>query len=255
MSEISASEVMALRQKTGVSMMECKKALVEAGGDEEKAVEILRKQGAMKAAKKSDRTTSEGGVAISGNAIVSVKCETDFVARNENFVQFVTSLAEEADANGAEAAGKKFEEEKAEMVTKLGENLVFGEAHVLDGEIVHGYIHSNQKVGALVALSGGSAEIATDVAMHATAMNPSVTSPDEVSDELVAKEKEIWTEQLAKAGKPAEIIGKIMIGKEKKFREESALIKQSFVKDQEKTVEQYASENGATVTTFVRVEV
>ena len=255
MSDISASAVMALREKTGVSMMECKKALVEANGDEEAAIEILRKRGADKAAKKSDRTTGEGAVAISGNAIASVNCETDFVARNEDFVSFVEALAAEASANGADAARAKFEAEKAEKITQLGENMSLSDVQVLEGDMVYGYVHSNRKVGALVALSGGNEQIASDIAMHATAMNPAVTSPDQVSDELVEKEKEIWKEQLLAEGKPENILEKIMMGKEKKFREESALIKQPFVKDQEKTVEQYAQTGGAEVKSFVRVAV
>jgi elongation factor Ts len=246
---------MALRHKTGVSMMECKKALTQAGGNETTAIEILRKKGADKAAGKSDRTAEEGAVALSGNAIVSVKCETDFVARNDDFIEFVQSLADEAAEHGEDAAREKFEEEKAEKITQLGENLVFGEAKVLEGEVIGGYIHSNRKVGALASLSGGNESIATDIAMHVTAMNPAVTSPDEVSDDLVVKEKEIWKEQLREEGKPAEIIEKIMMGKEKKFREESALIKQPFVKEQGMTVEEYADKNRASVTGFARAMV
>jgi elongation factor Ts len=252
---ISAKEVMDLRKQTGVSMMACKKALEEANGDAEAAIEILRKQGDAKAAKKSDRATSEGGVAIHGNAIVSVQCETDFVARNEDFIAFVEDLAAEASANGADAAKAKFEAEKVEKISQLGENLVFGEAYTIDADVVAGYVHSNRKVACLVGLTGGNADVAADVAMHATAMNPEVLSPEEVSDELVEKEKEIWKEQLLAEGKPEAILDKIMMGKEKKFREDSALIKQPFVKEQDKTVEEYAKENGAEVVKFVRVAV
>lgn len=246
---------MSLRESTGVPMMACKKALEESGGDMEKAVEILRKQGAAKADMKSDRMTSQGAVAIFGKAIASVRCETDFVARSDDFLAFVASIAEAADKGGPDEAKKMFDAGKTDLFTKLGENMTFGDAKVVAGDVVGGYLHSNRKVGALVALTGGNEDVAKDIAMHATAMNPSVLSPDEVSAELVAKEKDIWTAQLKNEGKPDEIIAKVLIGKERKFREENALVKQVFVKDQEKTVEAYAKANGAEVKGFVRVGV
>ncbi len=256
MSDISAKTVMELRNKTGVSMMQCKKALVEAGGDLEQAIDILRKAGAEKAGKKSDRTTGEGAIAISGRAAVSVQCETDFVARNDDFLEYLSELADEASAEGVEKVAEKFESERADYITKLGENLTFGEAVVIDeGEVVGDYLHSNRKLAGLVAIEGGSEELARDLAMHAVANAPQVISPDEVSDELVAKEKEVWAEQLKNEGKPAEIIDKIMLGKEKKFREESAFIKQPFVKDPEMTVEQLLQKNGATIVRFARIAV
>jgi elongation factor Ts len=255
MSEISASAVMALRQKTGVSMMACKKALEEANGDTEKAIELLRKQGEAKAASKMDRVASEGTIAIHGNVVVSIYSETDFVARNESFVQFAEALAKEAAEKGVDGAKAKFEQEKNEKVAQLGENIVFGEVKVLPGDTVGAYLHSNRKVAALVALKGGDAKLATEVAMHVAAMNPEVLSPDEVASTAVEKEKEIWKEQLAKEGKPAEIMEKIMLGKEKKFREESALVSQPFVKNQDQKVGDYVKAAGADLTGFVRVAI
>lgn len=256
MADISAKAVMDLRNKTGVSMMACKKALVETGGDAEKAVELLRKQGAAKAGKKADRETGEGAIAISDRGIVSLKCETDFVARNDDFLAAVEGLASTATAEGTEGAQNSFEQQKAELITKLGENIIFGECAVIEeGDTVGGYIHSNKKLAGLVALTGGTEDIAKDIAMHVVASSPQVISPEEISDELVEKEKEIWTEQLQNEGKPDQIIEKIMLGKEKKFREESALLKQPFVKNPEITVEQYLKENGAEVESFIRMSV
>ncbi|MBI5414297.1 translation elongation factor Ts [Candidatus Peregrinibacteria bacterium] len=255
MTEISASEVMSLRQKTGVSMMACKKALLEAKGDMAAAEIVLRKQGEAKAASKRDRVTSEGAIAISGNTIISVRCETDFVARNEDFLTFVQDLASEGAKNGAKAVESKFEAGKTEKIAKIGENLTLGDVRTVDAPVLGGYVHSNRKIGALIGLSGGTKEVAADIAMHVTAMNPLVLSPNDVSNDLVEKEKEIWRDQLKNEGKPAEIVEKIMMGKERKFREESALIAQAFVKDQQKTVGEYAKQNGAEVKAFARVEV
>lgn len=254
---ISAQDVMALRQKTGASMMACKKALVEAEGNEEKATDILLKKGEAKAAEKSERTAAEGTIAIAGSgnkaAVVKVNCETDFVARNSEFVDFANNLAKEALAQGADAAKESGEAGLKELFTKLGENMKVAAIDVIEGSVVGSYLHSNNKLGVVTVLDGGSEDQAKDVSMHIAAMNPAVTSPDEVTAEAVDKQKEIWTEQLKNEGKPAEIIEKIMMGKEKKFREEHALLTQAFVKDQEKTVGQYLG--NTKVVEFVRVAV
>lgn len=256
MSEISAKAVMELRNKSGVSMMVCKKALVEAGGDIEKAIDILRKSGAEKADKKAGRATGEGAIAVSGRAAVSLRCETDFVARNDDFLRILEELVAIAAEQGAAAAEAQFEQQRADLVTKLGENISFGEAVVVDGGTVAGnYIHSNRKLAAVVTLDGGNEDLARDLAMHVVASSPEVIRPEEISDELVAKEKTIWAEQLKNEGKPAEIIDKIMLGKEKKFREEGALLKQSFVKDPEITIEALLQQEGAAVVRFARIEV
>lgn len=256
MAEVSAKAVMELREKTGVSMMACKKALQEASGDFEKAIEVLRKSGAEKAIKKADRETGEGAVAVAGHAVVSVRCETDFVARNEQFLAFLQHLAEVADKDGAAAAEKLFETERAGLVAKLGENISFGEARVLTGGTVVGsYVHSNRKFAGIVALEGGNDELARDLAMHVVASSPEVLTPEEIPASLVSKEKEIWTDQLKREGKPEAIIEKIMLGKEKKFREENALIKQPFVKNQEITVEALLGQSGAKAAGFLRVKV
>lgn len=253
---ITAQQVNSLRQRTGVSMMECKKALEEAGGDEEKAIEVLRKRGAAKAAKKADRETSEGVIVVKSEgskaAIVKLQCETDFVAKNEEFMAIANAAADKAIAEGAEAAKESQASTLKDLITKLGENMSL-EIKVIEGSGIGDYVHSNSKVGVVVSLKSPDAEKARDVAMHVAAMNPVVISPDEVSEESVSKEKEIWKDQLAQEGKPADIIDKIMLGKEKKFREESALLKQSFVKNGDQTVEEYLS--GNEVTEFVRMSI
>ncbi len=253
---ITASQVNDLRKRTGISMMACKKALVEAEGNEEKAIDILRKKGADKAAEKSDRTTSEGIIVtkVDGDKAVIVKlsCETDFVAKNEEFVAIANKAAETALKSGVDAAKSEADPAIKELFSKLGENMSI-EVDVIEGEGIGEYLHTNGKVGAIVNLASKDADKARDIAMHITAMNPEVISPDDLPEDLIIKEREIWAEQLKNEGKPEELIGKIMVGKEKKFRAESALIKQSFVKDGEKTVEQYLESNS--VTSFVRMAI
>lgn len=257
MSAITASAVASLRARTGVSMLACKEALEEAGGDEEKAIELLRKRGLSQAAKKADRDQKEGLVFIkeSGSkaAVVLIRCETDFVARDANFQNAGNAIAEEALKAGEDAGKAVAEKLLPELVQKLGENITLGNIFVVDGKVLGTYLHSNAKIGVVVALDGGTVEHAKDTAMHAAAFNPGVVSPEEVTADAVAKEKEIWSEQLSKEGKPKEIQEKIMMGKEKKFREEQALLTQAFAKDPSKTVQQYLG--GAGVTAYVRVSV
>lgn len=190
MANISAQSVMALRKKTGVSMMECKKALVEAEGNEEQAMAILKEKGASKAAKKSDRETGEGAVIISGSSYAKVLCETDFVARNDDFVALVTELAAKADAEGGDATKAYFETIKAEKMAQLGENLSLAECGTLEGDVVTGYVHSNKKLAAIVALKGGSTELAKDLAMHIVGMGPSVVSYKDIDKAAADAETE-----------------------------------------------------------------
>jgi len=253
---ITATQVNDLRKRTGISMMACKKALMEADGNEEKAIELLRKRGEAKAAEKSTRETSEGLIITKSEGgkgvIVKLLCETDFVAKNEEFVAIVNTAADTAIAESADAAKAQAEPVIKELFTKLGENMSI-EIKTLEGEGVCGYVHTNGKVGTLIALQSADEEKARDVAMHVTAMNPPVIRSEEVSDELVAKEKEIWIEQLKNEGKPDVMIEKILMGKESKFRAESALLKQPFVKDPSATVQAYLGDN--TVLAFERMAI
>ncbi|PIQ76232.1 translation elongation factor Ts [Candidatus Peregrinibacteria bacterium CG10_big_fil_rev_8_21_14_0_10_49_24] len=257
MTDISASLVASLRSRTGVSILECKKALEEANGDEEKAIELLRKRGIAQASKKAAREQSEGSVFAheenGAAALVFLKCETDFVARDDNFKALGQELAETLCKEGTEAAQALAESKLPDAVQKLGENITLGEMHRIEAPTLGYYVHSNGKIGVLVGMDSGDTAVAKDVAMHAAAMNPEYVSPDDVTTEAVEGEKNIWKEQLAKEGKPAEIMEKIMLGKEKKFREESALLTQNFVKDPSITVEKHL--NGATISGYVRISV
>lgn len=257
MTTISASLVASLRTRTGVSILECKKALEEANGDEEKAIELLRKRGIAQASKKAAREQSEGSVfADEGDgaaALVFLKCETDFVARDDTFKALGKELVETLRKDGMEAAQALAESKLPNAVQKLGENITLGEMHRIEAATLGYYVHSNGKIGVLIGMESGDADTAKDVAMHAAAMNPEYVSPDDVTTEAVESERNIWKEQLATEGKPAEIMEKIMIGKEKKFREENALLTQDFVKDPSITVQKYV--NGATISEYVRISV
>ncbi len=250
MTDVSAADVKTLRDKTGVGMMACKKALAEANGDMDAAVELLRKRGEAKAGEKADRSTGEGLIALSGRAMIKLLCETDFVARNEEFQGLAKEIAEKAD-NNAEEAKSYFESVKTDKIQSIGENIVLGDIQTIEGgNTVGGYVHSNGKLGALVALDGGTEEMAKDLAMHAVAMNPQVANPADVPAEDIAKEKEIYVEQLKNEGKPEQIIDKIVEGKVKKFCAERALSSQPFVKDPSMTVEQYLGD--AKLVGFIR---
>jgi elongation factor Ts len=251
---ITAAQVNELRKMTGSGMMDCKKALTEANGNMEEAVIVLRKKGAAKAASKSERSTSEGSVFIelseNKGSMVLIGCETDFVANNDAFQKLGNTLAKEVLTSGLNKENAEAEITKVAGV--IGENMKLLELDSIESEVIGSYIHSNKKIGVMVALKGGTKAIAEDIAMHAAAMNPQVLSPSDVSSKLVDQEKEIWVDQLKAEGKPEKIMENIMKGKEKKFRSESALIAQSFVKDPSKTVEQYAKESGAEVIQFLR---
>jgi elongation factor Ts len=257
MSTITAEQVSSLRKRTGVGMLAVKKALEESNGDEEQAIDLLRKRGEAQAVKKGEREQKEGCVFIASGsgkaALISLSCETDFVSRGEGFQKIGQEFAGIALEKGEEALKSEAETRTPEIVNTFGENISLGDVKVIEGAIVGNYVHSNNKIGVIISLEGGDEDKAKNVAMHAAAMAPTVVSPDEVSTDLVEKEKEIWKEQLSTEGKPEEIQEKIMIGKEKKFREESALIKQAFVKDPSVTIEQYLE--GAKVVEYVRMAV
>jgi len=255
---VTLDQIKELREMTGVSMMACKKALEEATGNLENAIDILRKKGEAKAIDRSVRATHQGVVSIetSGKkaAIVKLACETDFVSRGDDFIALVDSLAEKL-LKGEISEGDTELKEVKDVRLKTGENVQIGGMKVVEGDVLGFYVHSNKKIGTIVALKGGSQELAKDIAMHVAATNPACISPDEVSQELVDREKEIWKDQLAQEKKPAEIIGKIMIGKEKKYREENALLKQVFVKNPEKTIEQLLTEASAKLESFYRLAI
>ena len=252
---VSASQVSELRARTGVPMMAVKQALDEAGGDNDKAIEILRKRGLAQAVKKADRDQKEGAFFIASTsskaAIVCLRCETDFVARNEDFQKLGQSFAQTLLDKNEPGLQEEADAKLPEAVQKLGENIAMGDSEIIEGASIGAYVHSNRKIAVVVALDKpGMDTEAKDAAMHAAAMNPLYVTPEEVTADVIAKEKEIWKEQMKDDKKPAEIMEKIMLGKEKKFREENALLKQAFVKDPSKSVEQTLS--GAKVVAYVR---
>lgn len=255
MSPVSASDVASLRARTGVSMMACKEALDEAKGDMDKAIEILRKRGLAQAVKKADRTQNAGALFVAQSedkaAVVSLKCETDFVARNDDFLAIGNKLAQAVLAKGIDAGKKEAEAAIPAAVQKLGENITVGEVQEVTAPVIGSYVHSNKRIAVVVGLDKGTSEQAKDAAMHAAAMSPAYVYPEDVPADALEKEREIWKAQLANEKKPEAIWDKIMLGKEKKFREENALAKQVFVKDNTKTVEQYLG--GAKILSYERL--
>jgi elongation factor Ts len=272
MAEITASLVKELRERTGAGMMECKKALTENNGDIDVAAEALRKSGAAKADKKADRVAAEGRVGVAqdgGNAVlVEVNSETDFVANDINFKNFVQSVAQAALASGAadvEAlknaklpGGETVEESRATAVQKLGENIQIRRLAKVDGNnTVGAYVHTNGKIGVLVELAGGNAELASGIAMHIAAMNPPYNKAADVPADFVAKEKEIELAKMSEKDrqKPAEILEKIISGKINKIVNEVTLYGQSYVLDGDKSVEAVLKAAGADVVGFTRLVV
>lgn len=265
MAEIKASMVKELRDRTGLGMMECKKALAEAGGDIDAAIETLRKSSGMKAAKKAGRTAADGAVAIkiaddaSVGVVVEINSETDFVARDENFLAFVNSVVEAAFAakqtDVAALMAGDLEAQREALVQKIGENISVRRIAVVEGGNVGGYVHSNGKIAVLVSLTAGVQEVAKDVAMHVAAVNPQVVKPEDMPAEALAKEKEIFIAQAAESGKPPEIVEKMVEGRIRKFLAESSLVEQPFVRDPDQKVGQLIKAAGADINGFTRFEV
>ena len=264
---ITAAQVKELRDRTGAGMMECKKALVETGGDMDAAIEHLRKSGLAKADKKSGRVAAEGVVVNASRdnqaVLVEINCETDFVAKDENFRGFADELAELAlgvdniDAlnNASLGSGQAVDDARQQLVAKLGENIQVRRMAQLKADGALGsYIHGG-RIGVLVGLDGGDEELARDVAMHIAALNPAFVDAEDVPTDVIEKEKQILVSQAEDSGKPAEIIEKMVTGRLKKHLAEITLTGQPFVKDGDVTVGKLLSSSGAKVTGFVRLEV
>lgn len=263
MANVSAAMVKELRERTGLGMMECKKALTEADGDIELAIENLRKNSGLKAAKKADRTAAEGKIRVIVNdgvaVAVEVNSETDFAAGDANFNAFadkvVAKLAETKEEDVAKLMEGELEEARMALVQKIGENITVRRPAVVEAETVGAYVHSNGKIACIVALKGGNEELAKDIAMHVTASCPRVVRGEDMPADVLEKEKEIIKAQPDMAGKPAEIVEKMMVGRINKFLKENSLLDQPFVKNPDQTVGQLAKEGGAEVLSFLRLEV
>lgn len=262
---VTPALVKELRERTGLGMLECKKALKGTDGDIEKAIEELRKSSGLKAAKKADRTAADGKVAIKVAAdnsyavVLEVNSETDFVARDDGFAGFVDTVLnkvfETKNTDIASVMEGELESTREALVQKIGENISVRRAVLVEGAMVDGYVHSNNRIATLVALSGGDAETAKDVAMHTTAVNPRVVKGEDMPADVVAKEEDIIKAQPDMEGKPAEIVEKMMGGRIKKFIKENSLIEQPFVKNPEQTVGQLVKAAGGEVVSFTRFEV
>lgn len=264
MADITASLVKELRDRTGLGMMDCKKALAETNGDIELAIENLRKSGSMKAAKKAGRTAAEGLVMTriaddgSYGVMVEVNSETDFAARDDNFIGFVKVVLnkvfdnKQTDVEALMSDG--LEELRLALVQKIGENISVRRAVMLGaaGQTVGSYVHSNNKISVLISLNGGDQDLARDVAMHIAATNPLVTNPEDVPAEVLSKESEIYTAQASESGKPADIVEKMVSGRLRKYIEEVSLTEQAFVKDPDIKVGKLVKQGNASVVSFVR---
>ena len=272
---VTAEAVKVLRERTGAGMMECKKALVETNGDLEAAAELMRKAGLAKADKKAARIAAEGVIVIERSAdakraaIVEVNCETDFVAREKDFQNFAAGVARAALAHRpADLAalqalqldgGGTVEETRRVLIAKIGENIGIRRYALLDATAVVGaYLHGT-RIGALVAMKSGDEAVAKDIAMHVAAINPARVSAADVPADEVARERGIFVDQAKNdpksAGKPQEIVDKIVEGKVRKWLAEITLLGQPFVKDDKQTVEQYLKKAGGEVVSVIRYEV
>ena len=259
MATVTAALVKELRERTAAGMMECKKALVEANADIELAIENMRKSGAAKAAKKAGNVAAEGAIIIKEDngvaVLLEVNCQTDFVAKDGNFTAFAEKVAEDALATKATAEElvAKFEEERVALVAKIGENINIRRVQYVEGVALASYRHG-EKIGVVVA-GEGDAETLKHVAMHVAASKPEYVNPEDVPADVVAKEKEVQVEIAMNEGKPAEIAEKMVVGRMKKFTGEISLTGQAFIMEPKKSVGEMLKEKGASVSTFVRLEV
>ena len=258
-----------LRERTGVGFGDCKKALVEADWDMDRAVEIVRLQSGAKAAKKADRTAAEGLLGLKvlaaddgqtgrRGALVEVNVETDFAAKNPKFTAFVAAAVDTVLAQGADGAAAALEADRQALVQEIGEHVSVRRAERLDapaGGSVVGYLHQDGRKGALVALAGGDERLGRDLAMHVTAMRPLVVRPEDVPAETVAAERTIFAQQAAESGKPPAIVEKMVSGRVRKFLAESSLLEQPFVKDSDVKVGKLLVDAKATCERFCRFEV
>lgn len=269
--QVKAAEVSKLRNSTGAGMMDCKKALVEAEGDFDKAIEILRKKGQKVAANRADRETTEGAVIATVNSdatkgvVVTLGCETDFVAKNEDFVELATRLAQKAldfkdkdEFLKSDMDGISVEDKLTEQTGVIGEKLDIKNFEVLEAPFVGSYIHNGNKIAALVGLSEsfeGADEVAKNVSMQVAAMNPLALSEEKIDQQVIDKEIEIAKDQLRQEGKPEAMLDQISKGKLNKFFKDNTLIHQEYIMGEKQSVKDYVSsvKNGVEIIDFVRV--
>lgn len=270
---ITAALVKELRERTGAAMMACKKALEETNGDLEAAIHVLRKAGEAKAAKRADKTAAEGKIVIALSEdskkafMVEVNSETDFVARDSHFVEFVQNVAERGLAENSETvdslqsisisqdSDESIEQVRKSLVNKLGENIQIRRVALINSDGIVGAYSHGDRIGVVVALDKNAPDLAKDIAMHIAAMKPQAINPDDVPAALIEREREIFIEQAKASGKPDNIIEKMVTGRINKFLKEITLLGQPFVKEADKSVADLLKSEGANVSTFVRFEV
>ena len=252
--QITTEQIKELRDSTGISVMQCKRALEEAGGDMQKALAILKKTSSDIALKKVNRAVSEGRVCIKTKeegknkkaVLVSLRCETDFVARNEDFVTLLEKLGDLALKDGAEKMKEGAKEMIDAVIQKTGENIQLGEAFEISGEVLGSYLHNN-KIGVIVSLEGGNAELAKDIAMHTAAMKPEYISKEDISAEAQKTMEEVFQKEVASIDKPEDIKKKMLAGKMATYFKEKTLLDQIFIKDANETVGQLLEKNKAKI--------
>ena len=264
MANLSTAMIKDLRDRTGLGMMECKRALIATNGDINKAIDDLRKSSGIKAAKKAGRIAADGGIALKTSedntygGRIEVNTETDFAARDDLFVSFTEDSVDKAffaDKFVFDELLLDMESAREALVQKIGENISIRRAETLKAPVVGAYIHSNKRIGVLVALENGNPEVAKDIAMHIAASNPQVVRPEDMPDHLVEKEKEIFIAQAKESGKSDEIIEKMINGRISKFLSESSLINQPFVKNPDITINDLTKDSDAKILSFSRFEV
>jgi len=254
---ITTEQVKALRDQTGISVMQCRRALEEAEGDMEKAIAILKKTSSDIALKKSDRVAADGAVMIktkdlpAGEAgkkavLLALHCETDFVSRNEDFTTLLSSLADIALTDGAEKMKAQAKEMIDPVIQKTGENIQLGEVYEVEGKVLGSYVHNN-KSGVIVSLEGGNSELARDIAMHVTAMKPEYISKEDINEDAKKTISEVFEKEVAGIDKPDDIKKKMLEGKLNTYFKEKTLLEQAFIKDSETTVGKLLEKNGARV--------
>ena len=261
---IKASEVKLLREKTGLGMMECKKALLESEGDIDLAITNLRKNSALKAEKKSSRTAAEGKILSkidpSKNIaiLLEINCETDFVAKDQSFVDFchetLNYCLENYDLSLEILHSDYLEEKRQSLIQKIGENVVIRRKEVINSEFIYSYVHGNNKIGSILSISDENDVVGNDVAMHIAASAPLVVSSEDLDKELISKEEEIILAQVADSSKPKDILEKMVSGRLEKFKSEVSLLSQPFVKNPSQKIQNLLEENSLKVLKFFRYE-
>ena len=261
---IKASEVKLLREKTGLGMMECKKALLESEGDIDLAITNLRKNSALKAEKKSSRIAAEGKILSKIDSskniaiLLEINCETDFVAKDQSFIDFceetLNYCLENFDSSLETLLTNHLEEKRQSLIQKIGENIVIRRKEVINSEFIYSYVHGNNKIGSILSISSENDVVGNDVAMHIAASAPLVVSSEDLDKELINKEEEIILAQVASSNKSKDILEKMVSGRLEKFKSEVSLLSQPFVKNPSQKIQKLLEENSLKVLKFFRYE-